>query len=66
LPGALDDELDIPWEVNLHALYRLHRHVDVFFTLRNVFDHEYALGGVTGFAVPQETFTGVLGVRATF
>lgn len=64
--GALDDELDIPWEANLHALYRVNRHVDVFFTLRNVFDNEYALGGVTGFAVPQETFTGVLGVRATF
>lgn len=64
--GRLADELDVPWEVNLFALYRVNRHVDVFVGLRNLFDNEYALGGVTTMANPQETFTGVMGVRAAF
>jgi outer membrane receptor for ferrienterochelin and colicin len=64
--GALDDELTIPWEANLHVLYRVNRHVDLFLDLRNVFDNQYALGGITGYANPQETFTGVAGVRVIY
>lgn len=62
--GELDEELDTPWEMNLHANYKLSRRVEIFTTVRNVTDHKYALGGFTGDAVPQETFRGIVGLRA--
>lgn len=65
-PGALSDELQTPYEINLHALYKATKRVDVFTTLRNITDHHYALGGITGSAVPQETFNGIAGVQVNF
>lgn len=65
-PGVLKDELHTPWQVNLYTIYNLSKRIDVFVDLRNVTDRHYALGGISGQAVPQETFNGMLGVRATF
>jgi outer membrane receptor for ferrienterochelin and colicin len=64
--GALEDELSNPYEVNLHVLYRATKHVDTFVTARNLTNHKYALGGVTGDAEPQETFSALAGVSITF
>jgi outer membrane receptor for ferrienterochelin and colicin len=65
-PGALEDELKMPYQLNLYALYNLTDSVDLFMDLRNVTDHHYAQNGLYGTAVPQETFSGAAGVRATF
>lgn len=64
--GMLGDELGTPYEVNFHALWVATDHIEVFATLRNITDNHYALYGIYGTAVPQETFSGVLGVRVTF
>jgi len=66
IAGELDNELQTPWQVDLFALYNLTRQLDLFVTVRNITDHHYALNGVYGTAVPQETLNGVIGVKATF
>lgn len=64
--GALADELESPYEVDLHVLYKASRRLDTFATVKNLTNHKYALGGVTGQAQPQETISAVAGVRYTF
>ncbi len=64
--GSLRKELHDPYEINFYALYQRNRHVDLFLDLRNVTDHDYALGGFTGDAYAQETFSGVVGMRLTY
>jgi len=64
--GALAKQLDLPWDVNLHVLYQATKFLDVYVTVRNAFDHHYALGGITGDAIPQETFSVVGGLRCSF
>lgn len=67
-PGALADEVKVPWEVNLHVLYQATRHVEYFADVRNLTDHHYALGGFGegNRAIPQETLHGMIGLRASF
>ncbi len=65
-PGELGRELNTPYQANLYTLYNLTKSVDIYADLRNVTDHRYASTGLYGTAVPQETFSGVLGVRAYF
>jgi outer membrane receptor protein involved in Fe transport len=65
-PGALGSELETPWSLNLYMLYKYSEHVDVFADLKNLTDHHYALGGFTGYAMPQETFQGVVGARVMY
>ena len=64
--GQLHDELQTPWQADLYVLYSLSRSVDVFATIRNITDHHYALTGLYGTAVPQETLSGVIGMKASF
>ena len=64
--GALEHELQTPWQADAYVLYNLSKHLDLFADLRNVTDHHYALCGVYGTAVPQETFSGVIGLRGAF
>ncbi|MEI6563023.1 MAG: TonB-dependent receptor [bacterium] len=64
--GALGDELHTPWEAGLYVLYNLSRSVDLFADIRNITDHHYALAGLYGTAVPQETLSGVIGMKARF
>jgi outer membrane receptor protein involved in Fe transport len=66
VPGKLASELETPWEINLYALHRFTEHMDLFFDLRNLTDHHYALGGFSGDAIPQETFRGTAGLRVTY
>ena len=63
--GTLGSALQTPVDINLYLLYELTKHVAVFANLRNLTDNHYALGGFAfgNQAIPQETFTGVLGVR---
>ena len=65
-PGPLVDELKNPWVANLHILYKAADSLDVFVDLRNITDNHYATTGFTPGAVPQETFSGVFGLRFTF
>lgn len=71
--GRLNHEMKTPWELNLNLLYAPTENIELFATLRNITDHDYALGGsraaVAGGnprAIPQETFAGVFGIRLTF
>jgi len=64
--NTLDHELHTPWQANLYALYHLSKSWDLYVDLRNVTDHHYALNGLYGTAVPQETLSGVMGVRVTY
>ena len=64
--GVLEHDLKNPWQADLYVLYSLSPHYDIYLDLRNVTDHHYALGGINGDAVPQETFNGEAGLRATF
>ena len=64
--GLLGGELDTPWELDLFIMYKRCEHMDFFVDLRNVTDHHYALGGISGYAVPQETFHGVAGIRLAY
>ncbi|NND97568.1 MAG: TonB-dependent receptor [Pirellulaceae bacterium] len=65
-PGSLGKELHDPYEFNLYALYQRNNNLDLFLDLRNITDHHYALGGFTGDAYAQETFSGVVGMRLTY
>lgn len=60
------EDLPLPWEVNLHAQYRLCDSADLFMNIYNLTDHRYELGGITGNAVPQETIHGLAGIKVTF
>jgi outer membrane receptor protein involved in Fe transport len=69
--GALRDEVQTPWDVNLHVFYNASRHLDLFLNIRNAFNHHYALRGITGStsatdAIPQETFGITAGLRWVF
>ena len=66
IPGHLQHELQTPYELNFHGLYKINKHFDVFMTLRDVTDHKSALGSFPGLAKPQETFSGVLGVKMSW
>lgn len=65
-PGPLDDELETPYEVNLHILCNATRKLDLFLDVRNLTNHKYALAGITGAAIPQETFSAMAGARMKF
>ena len=65
-PGTLADELHNPWEANLHILYAPKDYLEFYADLRNITDNHYATTQFTPFANPQETFSGVLGVRLSF
>ncbi len=65
-PGPLDAELNTPYEVNLHILCNARRNMDLFLNVRNLTNHKYALVGITGDAVPQETFSAMAGLRVSF
>ena len=65
-PGSLVSELDTPYEINLYALYKRTEHLDLFLDLRNITDNHYALVSFTGDAYPQETFSGMAGVRLIY
>lgn len=64
--GNLERELKMPYEVNLHVLWQAAEHVELFATVRNLTDHHYALSGTVGQAIPQETISGVVGLRLSF
>ena len=66
--GNLANELKTPWEIDWYTLYQLTAHMDLFADLRNVTDHHYALAGfgAGGLAIPQETFNGMVGLKALF
>ncbi len=64
--GTLTDELHNPWEVNLHILYAPKDYIEFFADLRNITNNHYALTQFTAFASPQETFSGVFGLRIAF
>jgi outer membrane receptor protein involved in Fe transport len=65
-PGHLSDELQDPWFVNLHVLYAPREHVEFYADLRNLTDNHYATTGFLPNAIPQETFSGVIGMRLSF
>lgn len=65
-PGRLASELKMPYEINLHIGYRATDKTEIFADLRNLTNHKYALGGITGLANPQETRRGEIGVRYSF
>ncbi|MEA3207182.1 MAG: hypothetical protein QOE70_239 [Chthoniobacter sp.] len=69
LPG----DADTPWTVNLHVLYQWNEHIESYLDLRNLTDNHYALGGSRAATpvgdprvIPQETFSGVIGLRLSF
>ena len=55
-----------PYEIRLHMLWAMAKHVEVFADLRNITDNHNALNGLYGTAVPQETFSAVCGVRINY
>jgi len=65
-PGQLATELKTPYEIRLHMLWAMAKHVEVFADLRNITDNHNALNGLYGTAVPQETFSAVCGVRINY
>lgn len=64
--GTLDDELNNPWQANLHILYAPKDCLEFYIDIRNITDNHYALTQFTPYASPQETFSGVLGMRLSF
>ena len=64
--GTLTDELHNPWELNLNVLYAPKDYIEFFATLKNVTNNHYALTQFTPYASPQETFSGVFGLRMAF
>ncbi|CAN5860305.1 hypothetical protein BH11VER1_BH11VER1_19510 [soil metagenome] len=63
--GRLGSELENPWEVGLHVLYRPTNSLEFYVGLKNVTDNHNALTGFLPVATPQETFSGVVGLRVT-
>ncbi len=64
--GRLGGELENPFFVNLHLLFAPREHLEFYADLRNLTDNHYATTGFLPNAIPQETFSGVLGVRLSF
>jgi outer membrane receptor for ferrienterochelin and colicin len=66
--GELEHELQNPWRMDLSALCQLSKRVEVFADVHNVTDHHYALSGfgANRKAIPQESLSGVVGVRSSF
>ncbi len=64
--GRLGDELQDPWFVNLHLLYAPRERVEFYVDLRNVTDNHYATTGFLPNAIPQDAFSGVIGMRISF
>jgi outer membrane receptor protein involved in Fe transport len=64
--GPLGTELDTPYEINAHLLYKHSSNVEFYADLRNATNAHNALGGFIPYAIPQEGFSGVLGVRVRF
>jgi len=65
-PGQLETELHTPYQANLYVLYNLTKSVDLYLNLLNITDHHYAQNGLYGTAVPEETISGTVGMRASF
>ena len=65
-PGRLRDELENPLQVNLHIVYAPTDHLEFYADLRNLTDNHYATTAFLPEALPQETFSGVLGFRYRF
>ena len=65
-PGTLADELHNPWEANLHILYTPREYLEFYADLRNITDNHYAQTQFTPSASPQETFSGMIGMRLSF
>ncbi|MEZ4266198.1 MAG: TonB-dependent receptor [Myxococcota bacterium] len=60
---TLRGAIKTPWELRLHVLFSPIEALDLYLDLRNLTNHRYALGGLIGNAVPQEGFSGTLGLR---
>ncbi len=65
-PSFLQGELENPWEANLHILYTPKECLQFYADLRNITNNHNALTQLTPAASPQETFSGVFGVRLSF
>ena len=65
-PSFLQSELSNPWEANLHILYTPTDYLQFYADLRNITNNHNALTQFTPVANPQETFSGVFGVRLSF
>lgn len=73
LPDKLTIEVESPYALNMHVLFRPTDKLDLFVDLRNFTNHNYALSTYvsnnyarafdTGTAIPQETYRGTLGFR---
>lgn len=66
-------QIDNPYSLNLYILYTVDAHLELFTELRNITDNHYGLGGSRAAgpgqpvrAIPQETFSGVIGVRYSY
>ena len=59
-------EDNVPYEINLYALWAITKNVEVFADLRNITDHRYILTSFSGGAAPQEAFNGMLGLKLGF
>lgn len=64
--GRLADEMNTPWELNLHLLYKPTDHVEIYASIRNLTNNHNATTAFLPNAQPQETFGGVLGLRISF
>ena len=66
--GKLSHELQNPWQLDMNVLYQLTPRIDFFINVRNLTDHHYALSGFGNNrqAIPQETLSGVVGMRGSF
>ncbi len=61
--GRLGSELNNPWEINLHLLYRPTDKLEFYLGLRNITNNHNAATGLARNAIPQETFGGVVGFQ---
>lgn len=64
--GRLADEMNTPWEVNLHILYKPTDNVELYASLRNITNNHNATTAFLPVAQPQKTFGGVVGLRISF
>ncbi len=65
--SALTSETRNPWELNVHLLYKPTDYMEIYADLRNITDNHNATAGFSyQTATPQETFTGVFGMRLKF
>ena len=55
-----------PWEANLYILYQPTNNLGLYADLRNITNNHYATTGFLPNAIPQETFSGVIGMRLSF